>query len=113
MFKSTGEPEKAILLVADSSTPPLELELVVAVAAAAGADVEVAEEEVVEVALALQRRHHRVQMRRFLSMQIVCRSRLNGGNTHGQPHNNLLPSDTLQGNTRIPHRTLHGSLLLI
>ena len=111
MFKNTGELEKVILLAADSSTPPLEL--VVAVAAAAGADVEVAEEEVVEVALALQRRHHWVQMRRFLSMHTVCRSRLNGGNTHGQPHNNLLLTDTTPGNTHTPHRTLHGSLIPI
>lgn len=111
MFKSTGELEKVILLAADLSTPPLEL--AVAVAAVAGADVVVVEEEVVEVAQALQRRHHSAQMRRFLSMYIARRSRLNGGNTHGQPHNNLLLTDTMPGNTHTPHRTLHGSLIPI
>jgi hypothetical protein len=112
MFKSTGVLEKAILLAAGSSIPPQEL--VVAVAAAAGVDVVAVEEEVVEAAQAPQRRHQWVPMRRFQSMRMSRKSRLNTeNNPNGRPHNNLILMDTILANTRTPHPTLHGRILKI
>lgn len=103
--------EKVILPpAADSSTPP-RVALVVAVAVAAGADAVVVEEEVVEAAQVLQRRHPMVQMPQLQSMRMARKPRLNGGNTNGRPHNNLLPMDTTLVNTRTPHLTLHGRIL--
>ena len=109
MFKSIGVLEKVILLEADSSTPPAEL--VVAVDAAAGADVAEVEEEVAEAAQALQKRHHSAPMHRLQSMR--PKSRLDGENTTGRPHNSLLPMDTILANTRTPRLTLHGRILKI
>jgi len=112
MFKSTGVLEKAILLAADSSIPPQEL--VVVAAAAAEADVVVVEEEVVEAAQAPQRRHQWVPMRRFQSMHMSRKSRLNTGNSpNGRPHNSLILTDTILANTHTLHLTLHGRILKI
>lgn len=109
MFKSTGVPEKVILLqAADSSTPPAVL--VVVVAAAAGADAVVVEEEVVEAAQALQTHHHTAQMRRLQSMHMARKSRLDGGNTHGRPRSNLPRTGTTLANMRTLHPTLHGRI---
>ena len=111
MFKSIGVLEKVILLpAADSSTPP-QAALVVAVAAAAGADVVAVEEEAVEAAQALQRRHLTAQMPQLQSMRMARKSRLNGGNTNGRPHNHHLQMDVIPANTRTPHLTPHGRIL--
>jgi len=113
MSKNIGAPEKAILLAVDLSTLP-QAGLVVAVAAAAGVDVEVVEEEVVEAAQVPQRRHQWVPMRRFQSMHMSRKSRLNTGNSpNGRPHNNLILMDTILANTRTPHPILHGRILKI
>jgi hypothetical protein len=112
MSKSIGVLEKVTLLLAADSSIPL-AELVVVVAGAAGADAVVDEEEVAEAAQAPQRHRHIPQTRRLQSMHMARKSRQDGGNTTGQPHNNLLLMDTILANTRTPHQILHGRILKI
>jgi hypothetical protein len=112
MFKSIGELEKVILVPAAASSTLL-VELVVAVAAAAGAAAVVVEEEAVEAAQAPQRHHQMPQMCHLQSMRMARKSRLDGGNTIGRPHNSLPLTDTILANTGTLRLTLHGHILKI